>query len=91
MRTRPRPEPGSRAGLRAYSAWIARSGAGLTSMSLGLGPPVCCQLPAALSEDKWPEGFKALPVPEKVLLYSEDDAAALRDTAIEAWRSALSR
>ena len=40
----------SRAGLRAYSTWIASSGAGATSMSPGLGPPVCCQqLPAALS------------------------------------------
>ncbi len=54
-------------------------------------PTTNWSFPAALSEDKWPEGFKALPVPEKVLLYSEDDAAALRDTAIEAWRSALSR
>lgn len=47
--------------------------------------------PSALPREKWPEGFRDLPVPEKVLFYSEDDAAARRDAAIEAWRSALSR
>lgn len=47
--------------------------------------------PAALSQDKWPEGFQTLPMPETVLFYDEDEAAALRDTAIEAWRSALSQ
>ncbi len=47
--------------------------------------------PAALADDKWPEGFKALPVPEKVLFYSEDEAAAVRNEAIEAWRRALSQ
>lgn len=48
-------------------------------------------LPSALPQEKWPEGFRALPMPEKVLFYNEDEAAALRDEAIEAWRSALSR
>ncbi|WP_442920394.1 thiamine ABC transporter substrate-binding protein [Marinovum sp. 1_MG-2023] len=48
-------------------------------------------LPAALPVEKWPEGFRELPMPEKVLFYSEDEAASLRDTAIEAWRSALSQ
>ncbi|MFW2541319.1 thiamine ABC transporter substrate binding subunit [Primorskyibacter sp. 2E107] len=48
-------------------------------------------IPAALSRDKWPEGFQKLDLPEKVLFYSEDEAAALRDEAIEAWRSALSQ
>ena len=47
--------------------------------------------PAALSADKWPEGFKELDLPEKVLFYSEDEAADLRDEAIEAWRAALSQ
>ena len=47
--------------------------------------------PAALPKDKWPETFQTLPVPETVLFYSEDEAAALRDEAIEAWRSALSQ
>jgi len=47
--------------------------------------------PAALAESDWPEGFQSLPTPEKVLFYSEDEAAALRDEAIEAWRRALSQ
>ncbi|SDL19989.1 thiamine ABC transporter substrate-binding protein [Aliiruegeria lutimaris] len=47
--------------------------------------------PAALPKEKWPEGFQNLPVPEKVLFYNEDEAAAMRDEAVEAWRSALSQ
>lgn len=48
-------------------------------------------LPAALPDSELPEGFANLPMPEKVLFYSEDEAAALRDEAIEAWRRALSQ
>lgn len=47
--------------------------------------------PAALPEQKWPQTFQDLPKPGKVLVYSEDEAAALRAEAIEAWRSALSQ
>ncbi|MBU2959549.1 thiamine ABC transporter substrate-binding protein [Citreicella sp. C3M06] len=47
--------------------------------------------PAALPQEKWPEGFKELQIPETVLFYSEDEAADLRDKAIEAWRAALSQ
>ncbi len=47
--------------------------------------------PAALPQEQWPEGFKELDLPEKVLFYSEDEAADLRDKAIEAWRAALSQ
>ncbi len=47
--------------------------------------------PAALPREKWPEGFRELPVPETVLFYDEAEAAALRDEAIEAWRRALTR
>ncbi|MBV7394824.1 thiamine ABC transporter substrate binding subunit [Mameliella sediminis] len=47
--------------------------------------------PAALPEDQWPAGFQQLDMPEKVLFYSEDEAAALRGEAIEAWRRALSQ
>ncbi|WP_417721635.1 thiamine ABC transporter substrate-binding protein [Salipiger sp.] len=47
--------------------------------------------PAALSPEKWPEGFKELQLPEKVLFYTEDEAAELRDGAVEAWRRALSQ
>lgn len=48
-------------------------------------------IPAALPRDGWPEGFQKLDLPEKVLFYSEDEAAALREEAIEAWRRALSQ
>lgn len=47
--------------------------------------------PAALAEEKWPEGFQDLPRPASVLFYTEDEAATLRNDAIEAWRSALSQ
>ncbi len=48
-------------------------------------------IPAALPRDQWPEGFQQLALPEKVLFYDEDEAAALREEAIEAWRQGLSR
>ncbi|WP_425073222.1 thiamine ABC transporter substrate binding subunit [Sagittula sp. S175] len=48
-------------------------------------------IPAALDKAEWPEGFQKLDLPENVLFYSEDEAAALRDEAIEAWRAALSQ
>ena len=48
-------------------------------------------IPAALPRDGWPEGFQELDLPDTVLFYSEDEAAALRDTAIDAWRQGLSR
>lgn len=63
----------------------------LTEEFQSLIPTSNWSFPAALPEDQWPEGFQQLPMPETVLFYSEDEAAALRDTAIEAWRSALSR
>ncbi|MHA7875483.1 thiamine ABC transporter substrate-binding protein [Roseivivax sp.] len=48
-------------------------------------------IPAALEREGWPEGFQALELPETVLFYSEDEAAALKDDAVEAWRAGLSR
>ena len=47
--------------------------------------------PAQLDPAKWPEGFRELDLPQKALFYSEAEAAALRDTAVEAWRRALSQ
>ncbi len=63
----------------------------LTEEFQAMIPTTNWSFPAALSEDKWPEGFQSLPRPETVLFYSEDEAAALRDEAIEAWRAALSQ
>ncbi|MCV3269808.1 thiamine ABC transporter substrate-binding protein [Roseobacter sinensis] len=48
-------------------------------------------LPSALPEDQWPEGWAELPLPEKVLFYSEDEAEARKAQAIETWRRALSQ
>jgi thiamine transport system substrate-binding protein len=48
-------------------------------------------LPAALEVSEWPQAFQELPLPEKVLFYSEEEAATLRGFAIEEWRRALSK
>ncbi|EPX86773.1 thiamine ABC transporter substrate binding subunit [Salipiger mucosus] len=48
-------------------------------------------IPSALPRDQWPEGFRDLRLPEEVLFYSEEEAAARKDEAIGAWRRALSR
>ena len=48
-------------------------------------------LPAAFEVSEWPQAFQELPLPEKVLFYSEEEAATLRGVAIEEWRRALSK
>ena len=47
--------------------------------------------PAQLPQEDWPEGFRQLDLPETALFYDEDEAAALKDEAIAAWRAALSQ
>ncbi|TDT73179.1 thiamine transport system substrate-binding protein [Litoreibacter halocynthiae] len=47
--------------------------------------------PAKLDADKLPDGFKKLDMPEKALFYSEDEAAELRDAALDEWLSAFSQ
>jgi thiamine transport system substrate-binding protein len=47
--------------------------------------------PAVTPEGGLPEGFETLAQPEKALLLSPADAAASRDAAVEAWRTALSQ
>lgn len=47
--------------------------------------------PAATPEGGLPEGFETLIKPEKPLLFSADEAAAMRDAALDEWLSALSR
>lgn len=54
-------------------------------------PTANWSLPSALPKDQWPDAWSELPLPEKVLFYNEDEAAALQDKAIEAWRSALTQ
>ncbi len=47
--------------------------------------------PAVTPADGLPEGFETLVTPETSLLLSSEDAAALRDGALDEWRTALSR
>ena len=47
--------------------------------------------PAKIPEGGLPEGFETLVTPESALLFSAEDAAALRDPALDEWLSALSR
>ncbi|MGA9409253.1 MAG: thiamine ABC transporter substrate binding subunit [Roseobacter sp.] len=54
-------------------------------------PTANWSLPSALPQSDWPEGWSELPLPEKVLFYSETEAAALQAEAIETWRAALSQ
>lgn len=63
----------------------------LTDTFQNLIPTGNWSLPAALPVSAWPEAFQELPLPEKVLFYSEDEAADLRAETIEEWRRALSK
>ena len=54
-------------------------------------PTANWSLPSALPKAEWPGGWSQLPLPQKVLSYSEAEATELRDQAIEAWRSALTQ
>ena len=54
-------------------------------------PTANWSLPSALPQSDWPEGWSQLPLPEKVLFYSETQAADLQVQAIETWRNALSQ
>jgi len=54
-------------------------------------PTANWSFPAKLDADKLPDGFKKLDLPEKALFYTEDEAADLRDAALEEWLSAFSQ
>ncbi len=54
-------------------------------------PTANWSLPSALPQSDWPEAWAQLPLPEKVLFYSETEAADLQAQAIETWRNALSQ
>ncbi|MBY6135743.1 thiamine ABC transporter substrate binding subunit [Nocardioides marinus] len=47
--------------------------------------------PAVTPAEGLPEGFETLAQPTKSLLLSEDEAAAVRDTALDEWLNALSQ
>jgi len=47
--------------------------------------------PAVTPEVGLPDGFESLVQPEKALLFSAEEAAGIRDEALEEWRAALSQ
>lgn len=47
--------------------------------------------PAKLPADQLPEAFRELPRPEKTLFYSEEEAEALRQPALDEWLRAFTR
>ena len=69
----------------AFMAWV------LSAEFQKMIPVANWSLPSALPQDQWPEGWSTLPLPEKVLFLSEDEAEALRESTIEEWRAALSQ
>lgn len=47
--------------------------------------------PSALPREEWPAVFRDLPLPDKAIFHTEEEAAAMRDEALEEWRRALSQ
>lgn len=68
-----------------FMAWV------LTPEFQKVVPAANWSLPSALPVADWPEGWAALPLPEKVLFLTEDEAESLRVEAVEEWRAALSQ
>lgn len=48
-------------------------------------------LPANLPQEDWPQVMRDLPRPEKTLFYSEDEAEAMRQPALDEWLRAFSQ
>ena len=47
--------------------------------------------PSNLTRDKLPEEFINLPMPQKVLFYTEEDAQKYRDIVIQEWLTAFQK
>ena len=63
----------------------------LTDGFQGVIPTTNWMYPAKLPTGGLPEGYDTFELPSKALLYSPEDAAALREDAIAEWLAALSR
>jgi thiamine transport system substrate-binding protein len=63
----------------------------LTDGFQGIIPTTNWMYPAKTPAAGLPEGYAALPVPAKPLLFPPEEARALRDPAIDEWLAALSR
>ena len=57
----------------------------------GTIPTTNWMYPAVTPKAGLPEGFDTLVVPQKTLLFTPNEAAALRSAAVEEWRAALAR
>jgi thiamine transport system substrate-binding protein len=68
-----------------FMAWV------MSSEFQSMIPAANWSLPSALPQDQWPAGWADLPLPDKVLFLSEDEAEAMRTAVIEEWRAALSQ
>lgn len=63
----------------------------LTEAFQSVIPETNWMYPSVTPSGGLPEGFGTLVTPEKVLLFSAEEAAAVRDEALAEWQSALSR
>jgi len=63
----------------------------LTDGFQGVIPTTNWMYPARTPEAGLPEGYAGLPVPEKPLLFSPEEAEAQREAALDEWLEALSR
>ena len=63
----------------------------VTDAFQGVIPTTNWMYPAKIPAEGLPEGFETLMTPEKALLFSAEDAAEIRDQALEEWRTALSQ
>ncbi len=70
---------------QAFMDWILTPGFQATI------PLANWSLPAKLPQDQWPQVMRDLPRPEKTLFYSENEAEALRQPALDEWLQAFSR
>jgi thiamine transport system substrate-binding protein len=63
----------------------------LTDAFQSVIPTTNWMYPAKTPDGGLPEGFETLVAPAKALIFSPDEAAAMRDAALEEWLNALSR
>jgi thiamine transport system substrate-binding protein len=57
----------------------------------GMIPTANWSFPTKLDASKLPEGFAGLPLPQKVLFYTEEEAERYKDIAIQEWLTAFQR
>jgi len=63
----------------------------LTDAFQSVIPTTNWMYPAVTPDAGLPEGFETLAQPQKALLFSAEEAATLRDEALDEWRAAATR